>query len=428
MNKIYVAIFSQKDEMKRIAMVQIVNCKFQNCSVQELADVFSFLVLQIANPCNRTDLFLHCGTLKIVTNIFLKKDFSAFLERCVVLFGDDGDVPTRLWALEKVLDAMGETERDGVVSELRKKSRFSSYSLSGGIHFPAYLCTARFFCNAIPSMTTVLNWLALDHSKTSIVCFERSFVQLRSTTHRMWEFEPDMVMESLKSIFEIVIKARNPSQASPLSMVLMSEKTLDLAELASQHVVTNFSETVVADIMGKLSFWPMKHGMEVWFKQLFTALKEENKREGLYRLTFGGALENLVLQMFVPSTRLGAFESLQLLLLGYLTEPSAFHSVLPALKHLLEYMTAEKKFVENNPKVSFFAKPDSDVTSLSCVDFILNQLEGSPEFNVGSKFNDLDLARADKVDFDIVEHLSRFVFDMMSFFTGFKEWYMPGKL
>ncbi len=130
---------------------------------------------------------------------------------------------------------------------------------------------------------------------------------------------------------------------------------------------------------------PMRPGMFAWFEGLFDALKAKKYREALYRVTFEGGLANLVLQLFVPSCRDGALSAVSLLLYGYQTTPAAFHSCLPALRHVFTYLIAE----ESTQIVKSEFERNSDVSALFCSSLLLRSVEDAPVFDVASPFTDV---------------------------------------
>lgn len=214
--------------------------------------------------------------------------------------------------------------------------------------------------------------------------------------------------------------------AAPL---LMSSSGCALAAVACTHLVQTASDELISEAAKNMTAWPLRDGVPKWFEALFEALREKKKREALFRCTFA-ALENAVMQLFVPSCRRGALSVVETLLYGYQTDPSAFHSVLPALRHLLGVLEAEKAFVEafrksgkQLPKL-----PESgELFSCRCVAYLLNHVNEPPKFDVTARFNDVLVAMADAA-YDVQEDLksvSQLLTDMMALFTGFFSWYAP---
>lgn len=421
MDKIYSAIFSQQDDLKRIAMVKIINSKLSTSSVEQLFSIYDLLFVKIASPANDVDLSLSISTLKVVVEILETRNQEVFLSKTKEAVRKMENLEV-MWCMEHILESLSLDSRDDLVKFLRLELGIRKHL---GDSLPAFLYSMKVVgsLKQKDTLSILLKWLVAERKFMNVVCKNRSFVEIRKAVEFLWDMDGESLMECLKTVFEMIMRAADGIAVCNLGLILMSERTLGLSEVAAIHIVTNYSEEEVADLMVKLSFMPVRNGVREWFRVLYESLKEEGKTKGLHQVTFGGALDNLVLQLFVPSCRQGALDILQLLMHGYQSEPSAFHLILPALDHLLKYMQDERVYQQSAKKCVHVDRPDAQATSLACVEFILKNASEPPEFDPLSEFCDLDLVREDECN--IKERLALFIFDMMTIFSGFTQWYLP---
>jgi ubiquitin C-terminal hydrolase len=281
-------------------------------------------------------------------------------------------------------------------------------------HWPAWVATG----HARATWSDALQWLSVgaDLVLDNQANFDRSFTVARETLLRGLDDSGDAaVFGCLKVVFQLLTSG---SRSCPgLALALLAPKVEAALVTACAGAAESSNEIQMATLMELVSQMPMRPGVCKWFGALYEELKNKGAREALYRVTFEGALANLVLQLFVPSCRRGALEMVSLLLYGFQSSPAAFHQCLPALRHVLQYLQAEKDAAfevsgaERNP----------DVSGLFCVTTVLRSLDAAPAFDALSPMTDVHtFGRA-----DIMPQLAVLLNDLMSFHSGFLDYYAP---
>ncbi len=262
-----------------------------------------------------------------------------------------------------------------------------------------------------------LQWLSVGVD-LALECqnnFDRSFLSAGDALNRSLEVSSDSaIFECLQAIFQLLVSAKS---CPGLSIALGADKLVVAAPVACAGAMASSTDIQMAALMAAVSQMPMRPHVCVWFRSLFETLRARNCREAQYRVTFEGALENLVLQLFVPSCRRGALEMASLLLYGFQTSPAAFHSCLPALRHVFSYLEAEKQTT-----VEACSEPrNAEVSGLFCVSTMLRSLETAPVFDSTSPMT--DVTTFGKVD--VLPQLAVLLYDLMTFHSGFLDYYTP---
>lgn len=428
MDRVLAACLGQSDGWKKHTMVMVISSKLKDVHDEgQLSRILDLALGLVQRPLDALDVVLGeslCNSLaqhSSLTSESVMKVYNGFAAQ-------SGQAPDLLWCMSLLKKTFS--------SHLSSAPSFTMADLSwvDVVHTPAAvaLCDGKSVTN-----TSLLKWLqtgshVMFTSFTSPAQYERSFSTMSHALDRLWgNYSLDDVLSSLRFVTDCICVEGGDAESGTssietrflgLNTVLMNTKTKQLMDTASVALVANTtSDAALANTIKYISQWPMRGTTVAWLRAIFQNMCLQGKREALFRATMCG-LENLVMQLYIPSCRHGALEMIRMMLVGYQTSPRFFHMVLPALRHVFSFLEDEAKFSGSIP---FQVARQVDFLSMWEVEYVFEKVLEPPKFDVNAPYYDAPLLPESESVKDAIVVLAKLLMDMMSLHTGFYEWYSP---
>jgi hypothetical protein len=337
--------------------------------------------------------------------------------------------PSRLWAVAELLrlgvngrggealaaavaaECMGNDAMSWVPVEWRA-AKFAVCSLLG---------TDRTLVAPVLLQTEVLGWFETQALATPPADFERACDAALVTLGRVWETDGHLMVSALGLMLERLRKCVEAPVSFALALSLVPSAAMQVLPLQLVEEALGLSGADLVHVVLSLAQFPMRPYVSGLLLSVLEDLRRRHANEALARITFQGALASLVLQLYVPSCRFGALAVMEQLLLGWQSNPEAFHAVFPALCHVVQFLVAERahyamRRVSTAPATAPHAL---DISALKASHTIL-LAESAPVFSAAAPDHDYELA-VGAVDLivDVLPELARVVLDQTQIHTGF---------